>query len=132
MSVVGIGVDVVDVARMDMALSGPRGERLRERVFTARERVECERQPKLRAQRYAARFAAKEAVLKALGSRTRWGFAWPEIEITRDAVSGAPAVTLKGRVAASAQALGARRILVSLSHESTLAFAEALVESASA
>jgi holo-[acyl-carrier protein] synthase len=122
---------VVDVARMDSALAGPRGERLRERVFTAGERAECERQPKLRAQRYAARFAVKEAVLKALGRRMRWGFAWPEIEVTRDARSGAPAVTLRGRVAASAEAAGARRILVSLSHETTLAVAQALVESAS-
>ena len=46
-------------------------------MFTPAERSECERQPKLIAQRYAARFAAKEAVLKALGARTRWGFAWP-------------------------------------------------------
>ena len=129
MAVVGIGIDVVDVARMGAALSAPRGERLRQRVFTAAERVECERQPKLSVQRYAARFAAKEAVLKALGARTRWGFAWPEIEVTRDASSGAPTVALRGRVAASARALGVGCVLVSLSHESSVAVAEALLES---
>ena len=130
MAIVGLGVDVVDVKRMDRALAGPRGARFRERVFTPAERAECERHPVLCAQRYASRFAAKEAVLKALGRRTRWGFAWREVEVTRDAASGAPAVVLRGRVAESARTLGAGRVLVSLSHESSVAVAQALAESA--
>jgi holo-[acyl-carrier protein] synthase len=128
-SVLGLGIDVVDVARMGRVLAGPRGERLCQRVFTVAERAECDRQPTLRAQRYAARFAAKEAVLKALGRRTRWGFSWPEIEVTRDD-AGAPMVALRGRVAERARRLGARRLLVSLSHESTVAVAQAVAESA--
>ena len=127
MAVVGVGIDLVDVARMEAALDGPLGERFRERVFTATERAECERQPRLRASRYASRFAAKEAVLKALGRRTRWGFAWPDIEIARNA-QGAPEVRLSGRAAEQARHLGACRVLVSLSHESTLAMAEAVAE----
>jgi len=128
-AILGLGIDIVDVARMQVALAGPRGQRLRERVFTALERAECDRQPKLRAERYAARFAAKEAVLKALGRCTRWGFAWPEIEVTRDASSGAPVVALHGRVAKTAHVLGAERVLVSLSHEATVAVAQAVAES---
>lgn len=126
MALVGIGVDVVEIARMRAALEGPRGPRFKRRVFTAAERADCDDAPEAAA-RYAARFAAKEAVCKALGKSARWGFAWPDIEILRTA-SGAPEVRLKGRVADRAQTLGARRLLVALSHERTVAVAQAIAE----
>jgi holo-[acyl-carrier protein] synthase len=128
MAVVGVGIDVVDVARMREALAGPRGNRLRQRVFTAVERADCERQPALSAARYASRFAAKEAVLKSLGRQARLGFAWPDVEIARNA-AGAPEVRLHGRAAERARGLGARRVLVSLAHEASVAVAQAIAES---
>jgi holo-[acyl-carrier protein] synthase len=127
MALIGIGVDVVDVARMRIALARRTGERLRRRVFTPSERADCEASSRTAAERYAARFAAKEAVSKALGRSTRWGFAWPEIEIVRNA-SGAPEVRLHGRTAKRARSLGARSVLVSLSHERSVAVAHAIAQ----
>jgi len=127
MAIVGVGVDIVDVARMKHALSSGVGERFKRRVFTAEERAYCESRGVQAAQSYAARFAAKEAVKKALGGRARFGFAWPEIEVVR-LPSGAPRIRLHGRMKARADSMGAREIHLSLSHIEQVAVAHAVAE----
>jgi holo-[acyl-carrier protein] synthase len=128
MGIVGIGVDIVDVARMARALdAGTTGERFKRRVFTAEERAYCEGRGAHAAESYAARFAAKEAVQKALGGPGKFGFAWPEIEIVRSP-SGAPRVVLHGRVKARAETLGASAVHLSLAHAAQAAVAHAVVE----
>ncbi len=130
MDVVGIGIDAVSVARMRRAIDPAfHGRRFRERVFTEHERRTCEarRDP---AEGFAARFAAKEAVMKALGA-DGIAFAFREIEVVR-AATGAPGIVLHGRVAERAESLGAGRILVSLTHAEPLALASVIVERRSA
>lgn len=128
MAIVGVGIDIVDVGRMKRVLgAGSRGERFKRRVFTDEERAYCEGRAARAAESYAARFAAKEAVKKALGSPARFGFAWPDIEVIRLA-SGAPRIVLHGRTKAKAQSMGASVIHLSLSHVETFAVAQAVVE----
>ena len=127
MAILGVGVDVVEVERVRRVISrGTVGRRFKRRVFTAAERDYCEARSRSW-QSYAARFAAKEAVMKALGLEGRWGFPWPEIEIVSTA-SGSPRVVLHGRVAARARRLHAGRVHVSLSHAHEVAVANAVVE----
>jgi holo-[acyl-carrier protein] synthase len=130
MGVVGIGIDAVSIERMRRAAdASERGQRFRARVFTEHERSTCEarRDP---AECFAARFAAKEAVMKALGAHGI-SFAFRDIEVTRGE-TGAPSVVLHGRVADRARELGAGRIFVSLTHAEPLALASVVVEEKSA
>ncbi|MFN2428168.1 MAG: holo-ACP synthase [Candidatus Binatia bacterium] len=123
---IGIGIDSVSIERMRRAAdASERGQRFRARVFTDGERRTCEarRDP---AECFAARFAAKEAVMKALGA-AGIAFAFRDIEVTR-AVSGAPSILLHGRVADRARTLGAGRIHLSLTHAEPLALASVVVE----
>ncbi len=127
MAVLGIGIDLVEIERIDRAISHPRyGQRFRRRVFTRAEQLYCEGQSRPAAS-FAVRFAAKEAVIKALGPSGTRGLPWRAIEVSRPG-PGAPEVLLHGRVAAAAQALGVKRIHLSLSHEAGLATAQALLE----
>ena len=115
MSTVGVGVDIVDVARFTSALQ--RHPRLLARLFTDAEQGDAHARP----ERLAARFAAKEAVLKTLGSGI--GAApWRSIEIHRDA-SGAPSVELHGAALALATKRGIDRWHLSMTHTSTTAAA---------
>jgi len=126
MDVLGIGIDAVSIARMRrVADASERGSRFRARVFTDNERRNCEGR-KDPAECFAARFAAKEAVMKALGAEGI-AFAFRDIEVTR-ARSGAPSIVLHGRVAERAKSLGAGRIHVSLTHAEPLALASVVVE----
>jgi len=104
--IVGIGVDVVDLARFERALD--RTPRLRERLFTAEERV-------LPLRSLAGRWAAKEAVLKALGTGWRRGISWRDVEV-RNGPGGRPQAFLKGGTQEVAEKLGIRCVLVSISH----------------
>ncbi|MFQ5477634.1 MAG: holo-ACP synthase [Candidatus Binatia bacterium] len=127
MGVLGVGVDLVDVTRVAAVLGqGARGERFRRRVFTASERRDCEGKSNPAAS-YSVRFAAKEAVLKALHAEVAWGFPWPDIEVLRGE-TGAPSVRLYGRTAEKAERLGVDVIHVSLSHLDVLAIAQVVVE----
>ncbi len=115
MTTIAVGVDVVDVPRFALALV--RRPRLIERLFTDRERLDTAERP----DRLAARFAAKEAVLKALGSGL--GDArFHSIEVRREP-SGAPRIELHDEALALATALGIDTIHVSLSHTTTTATA---------
>jgi holo-[acyl-carrier protein] synthase len=117
MPVIGVGIDVVDVGRFVVSLERTTG--LRERLFTP---AEAARPPAS----LAARFAAKEAVAKALGAPA--GLAWHDAEVVSED-SGQPRLELRGTVLARAEALGATHVHVSLSHDAGIASAVVVLES---
>ena len=123
--IVGVGIDLVEIARMETGLGKEHG--LNEQLFTERERAFCESKA-MPAQHYAARFAAKEAFLKALGTGWRDGIGFREIEVTADAL-GKPELQLRGAAKAQAGARSARAIHLSLSHDAAHAIAVVILES---
>lgn len=115
-SLFSVGVDIIEIERIEAILQR-HGERFLKRVYTPAERAYCrERVPEL-----AVRFAAKEAVSKALGTGLR-GIAWREMEILGDE-RGKPLVRLHGRAQARAEELGLSEFAVSLSHSRDYAVA---------
>ena len=114
--IVGIGVDLVDIARLDQALR--RTPALAARLFTEGERA---RPPAS----LAACFAAKEAVAKALGGPA--GLRWADVEVVHDR-AGRPALTVRGTVAGAAHRLGVRRWHVSLTHDAGVSVAFVVAE----
>jgi holo-[acyl-carrier protein] synthase len=118
--IVGLGVDICEIDRMERALA--RHPTMRERVFTAEERAYCDAKARP-AESYAGRFASREAVIKALGGYR--GKRWQDISVTRSA-SGAPAIRLDGNAKLRADMLGVSRVLVTFTHERTHAVAFAL------
>jgi holo-[acyl-carrier protein] synthase len=125
--IIGIGVDLAEVDRIRDALERPTtGERFRSRVFTPGEQAYCERR-RGKYESYAARFAAKEAMMKALGRGWSREVSWTEIEITRES-GGRPMIRLHGRTAAYAGKLGIRRISLALTHTADTAMAEVIAE----
>lgn len=125
MGVVGLGMDVCSVERIARVLAGPNGARFRERVFTPGEVATCEGRSEA-ATAYAARFAAKEALVKALGAPP--GVRWRDMEVVR-AASGAPGFTLSGVAAREVERRGAR-VLLALSHDAGVAAATVVLDSA--
>ena len=124
MSIIGHGIDIVETARI-RHLFEEHGERFTDRVFTPIEQAYANRSSKRRFEHLAGRFAAKEAVLKVLGTGWRGGIAWTDIEIRNEA-SGQPVVHLTGECARIAEKLGIARWLVSISHIETHATASAI------
>ncbi|MBI4218854.1 MAG: holo-ACP synthase [Chloroflexi bacterium] len=123
--VVFVGVDIIEIERIE-ATYARYGERFLSRVYTPAERVYCRgRGPQL-----ASRFAAKEAVMKLLGTGVR-GVAWREIEVVRQR-GRAPEVVLHDRAAAVAARLGIVRIAISLAHSKQYAVASCVGETKSA
>jgi len=122
--ILGTGVDVVEVARLAAAVAR-RGDRFLARVFTRRELAEA-RGGRARYQGLAGRFAAKEAVLKALGTGLR-ACRWHDVEVRRGA-GGRPEVVLAGRLAERARAAGVERLHLSISHTRGHAVAVAVAE----
>jgi holo-[acyl-carrier protein] synthase len=118
--VAGVGVDAVDVARFGAALG--RHPAIAERVFTDGERRDVAGD----VQRLAARFAAKEAVMKALG-RGIGAFGWHDVEVVRQE-SGAPELRVRARAASLAAGRGVARWHVSLTHTATVAVAMVVAE----
>ncbi len=123
--IVGTGVDIIEVARIAAALER-HGERFVRRVYTEVEARYCDSKPN-RAERFAARFAAKEAAMKALGTGWRGGIAWREIEVRREP-SGRPTVAFTGRAAEAAARLGAQHASLSISHTEQMAIAHVILE----
>jgi holo-[acyl-carrier protein] synthase len=121
----GVGTDLVSVPRFAAALERG-GAAFRARLFTAAELAQCEPGPRA-AERLAARFAAKEAALKALGTGWSSGLAFTDVEVCGGG-SAAPRLELHGPAAARAQALGIGELRVSLTH--TEEFAQAMVVAA--
>ena len=122
--IISTGVDLAEVSRIQAALEDPHiGERFRARVFTANEIAYCEKKQRGKYESYAGRFAAKEAVMKALGRG--WGakVCWLDIEVVR-ARSGKPDIVLHDKTARLAAELGIRRWALSITHtkEQGLAF----------
>ena len=127
--IISIGVDLAEVERIQAALEHPRfGRRLRDRVFTEREIAYCERKRRGKYQSYAGRFAAKEAVMKALGRG--WGakVSWLDIEVAR-ARSGKPDILLHDKTARFAVELGIRRWVLSITHTKDHGLAYVIAES---
>jgi len=127
-SILGHGIDIVEIERIARALD-EHPQRFPERIFTVTERAYCDLAPRRRAERYAARFAVKEAVLKALGTGWTDGIAWTDLEILRLA-SGEPRLLVTGRAAEVAASRGIGRWLVSMSHSGTHAIGSAIAMSA--
>jgi holo-[acyl-carrier protein] synthase len=120
------GVDIIDVARI-AGMIERHADDFWNRVYTPAERAYCDANPKRRAEHAAARYAAKEAVLKCLGTGWRDGIAWTDVEVRRHP-SGQPFLFLSGQAALIAQSLGIRRWHLSLSHTDSLAIASAIAE----
>jgi holo-[acyl-carrier protein] synthase len=117
------GVDMVACERLEEAVTR-HGDRFMDRVFTDSEKAYCAGR-KRRMEHLAGRFAAKEAVLKVLGTGWQNGIAWTDIEIV-NLPSGQPEVRLSGRCKEIADGLGLTRILISISHIETHAIASAI------
>lgn len=117
------GIDMVDCDRIRQAVE-KHGDRFLQRVFTRAELDYCLGK-KRQTEHLAGRFAAKEAVLKLLGTGWQKGIAWTDVEV-RNAPSGQPHVTLSGRCRRIAEELGLGAILISISHIETHAIASAI------
>ena len=124
--IVGSGVDLCEVPRIESAIAR-HGRRFVERVFTGPEIAYAESKAN-RYERYAARFAAKEAGMKALGTGWRGGIAWRDFEVA-NLSSGQPTLRLHGKAAELAQKLGVRSIALSLTHTAGQALAMVILES---
>jgi len=123
--ILGTGVDIVEVGRIALALDR-HGERLLRRLFTPAEIAYCQSSEAHRTTRLAARFAAKEAVLKAFGIGLRT-VRWTDIEVVRDD-QGKPSVRLTGNLAELAAERNATCVHLSLSHTKNYAIAQVVVE----
>ncbi len=123
--IVGMGADIAEIDRVEEAITRF-GAAFIERVFTESEARYCERH-KSKSERYAARFAAKEAAMKALGTGWKRGVRWRDIEV-RNEPSGKPGIHLTGAAAEHAERLGARHFHLSITHSGNVAFAQVILE----
>jgi holo-[acyl-carrier protein] synthase len=123
--IVGLGADIAEVERVRAAIAR-HGEPFLRRIYTAAERTYCEKF-RNKDERFAGRFAAKEAAMKALGTGWRRGIRWTDIEVVREK-SGRPTLELHGASKKIAEALGVKRISVTITHTKDVAFAEVILE----
>jgi holo-[acyl-carrier protein] synthase len=125
--IVGTGVDIAEVDRIRESIERF-GERFLHRVFTEGEIQYCERKKVSRFESYAARFAAKEAGMKALGTGWNHGVRWRDIEVVRPR-GQRPTVKFHGQAAVFAEKLGTRNIALSITHTREQALANVILES---
>ena len=123
MNILGLGTDLVAVRRVE-ALLDRYGERFLDRVFSAREQAECLSRARP-AMHLAARLAAKEAAMKALGTGHSQGVLWRDIEVVRG--GGPPRLTFRGGALRHFQRLGAASSLLTITHADTLALAQVII-----
>lgn len=123
MKIIGIGIDIAEVPRIE-AMIARHGERFLQRVFTEEERAYCSAM-RVPAPCFAARFAAKEAVSKAFGTGIGGRVSWLDLTVRRDP-AGKPSIALQGAAAEFARELGIAYILISLSHSEHYAVAQAI------
>lgn len=126
--ILGLGTDLIEISRVEETIRR-HGARFLERIFTADEVVYCSRK-KISAESFAARFAAKEAGAKALGTGISRGISWKEIEVRRQP-GERPTLHWSGRALARATEMGVRRVSLSLTHSRDLAMAVVVVEDGS-
>jgi holo-[acyl-carrier protein] synthase len=124
--IVGLGIDLEEVDRVQGAIER-QGERFLKRIYTAKEREYCE-QFKDKYERYAGRFAVKEAAMKALGTGWSRGVRWVDIEVVR-LRGGRPTLELKGEARKIADKLGVKNIAISITHTPRQAWAQVIFES---
>ena len=124
--IVGTGIDIAEVPRIRQSIARF-GDRFLRRVYTAGEIRYCDSKAN-RVERYAARFAAKEAAMKALGTGWRHGVRWRDIEVA-NAPSGKPTLNLMGVAREFADRLGVKNISLSITHSGNLALAQVIFES---
>jgi holo-[acyl-carrier protein] synthase len=124
--IVGLGVDITLIDRMEAAIAR-RGRALLERVFTPAEIRYCEKH-RHSAERFAGRFAAKEAAMMALGTGWSRGVRWVDIEVVREP-SGKPTLKLSGATRAIADGLGVKNIAITITHDGNMAMAQVIFES---
>jgi holo-[acyl-carrier protein] synthase len=123
--IVGTGIDIAEVPRIREAIER-HGERFLKRIFTEGEIEYCESKAN-RVERYAARFAAKEAGMKAIGTGWNHGVRWRDLEVARQP-GGRPTLLLHGKAAEFAAKLGATNVALSLTHTAEQAFAQVILE----
>ncbi|MGA2988986.1 MAG: holo-ACP synthase [Candidatus Korobacteraceae bacterium] len=123
--IVGLGIDLAEVERIEGAIRRF-GERFLRRIYTEAEISYCQSRGNS-FERFAGRFAAKEAAMKAIGTGWRRGVTWRDFEVTRE-VSGRPVMRLSGIAAQVAGRLGAKRTLLSITHSNALAIAQVILE----
>jgi holo-[acyl-carrier protein] synthase len=123
--IVGTGVDLAEVDRIRAAIER-HGRRFIERIYTPAEIAYVERKAN-RYERYAARFAAKEAGMKALGTGWNHGVRWRDIEVSRQP-GGRPTLAFHGKAAEFAARLGAAHVALSLTHTEEQAIAQVILE----
>ena len=124
--IVGTGIDIAEVNRIANSIARF-GRRFLERVFTADEIRYCESKAN-KAERYAGRFAAKEAAMKALGTGWSRGVRWRDCEVAR-MPGGRPTITFHGKAGEIAAKLGVRNAALSISHTEEQAIAQVILES---
>jgi holo-[acyl-carrier protein] synthase len=124
--IVGSGIDIAEVLRIAEAIQR-HGQRFLHRVFTEGEIAYCDSKAN-RIERYAARFAAKEAGMKALGTGWNHGVRWRDVEVCRQP-GGRPTLAFHGKAAEFAAKLGTKNIALSLSHTAEQAIAQVILES---
>lgn len=123
--IVGLGLDIAEIDRIEQVFMR-RGSAILHRLYTPREVAYCERH-KNKFERYAARFAAKEAAMKALGTGWRHGVRWRDIEVI-NAPSGKPTLRLEGVARQIADKLRVRNISLTITHSGNLAVAQVIFE----
>ena len=126
--IVGSGVDLAEVPRVRKAIERF-GPRFINRVYTPREIAYVERRGASRFERYAARFAAKEAAMKAIGTGWRHGIGWADFEVA-NLPSGKPTLLFHGVAAGFAERLGVRNVSLSITHTAETAMAIVILEGA--
>lgn len=124
--VLGLGTDLIEIERVQQSIE-QFGDRFLRRIFTEGEIAYCLRKKKHSAESFAARFAAKEAGAKALGTGISRGVSWKEIEVTREP-GQRPRLQFSGRAAELALAMGVRNVQLSLTHSRHVAMAVVSVE----
>ena len=124
--IVGTGIDIAEVPRVAAAITRF-GNRFLQRIYTEGEIRYCESKAN-RVERYAARFAAKEAAMKALGTGWNHGVRWRDVEVCRQP-GGRPTIVFHGKAAEHAARLGAAHVALSLSHTAEQAIAQVILES---
>ena len=120
-----MGIDIAEVDRIKAAIER-HGEAFLRRVYTQREREYCQKF-KNKYERFAGRFAAKEATMKALGTGWSRGVRWVDVEVVRQS-GGRPTIALYGEAAKVSSALGVERVALSITHTSKQAFAQVIFE----